>query len=153
SLGYRDGPTLRVGPDSAARIACNVDVRATATGSGRATWGDATLRLFAGKDRSTPIDTFVVPAATVQSAWGKRDIGPGESEESGAQFAAGIPFGGEIRYRYSPSGSGTKTAVSASVVGPHPPSPSFLRLFRAPRSGSPPGPVHQAALSGPPTAP
>jgi len=141
SLVSMDGPTLSVGPDSAPRIACNVDVRATATGSGRATWGDATLRLFAGKDRSTPIDTFVVPAATVQSAWGKRDIGPGESEESGAQFAAGIPFGGEIRYRYSPSGSGTKTAVFSFDCGPAPTVTSFPPVITALSVEPPTGPV------------
>ncbi|PYP61088.1 MAG: hypothetical protein DMD44_00090, partial [Gemmatimonadetes bacterium] len=105
------GPTLSVGADSAPRIACSVDVRATATGTGRATWGDATLRLFAGKNRSTPVDTIVVPASTVQSAWGKPDIGPGESEQSRAQFGANLPFGGEIRYHYSPDGGGVRTAV------------------------------------------
>ncbi|HXL35387.1 MAG TPA: hypothetical protein VN953_10715 [Gemmatimonadales bacterium] len=141
SLVSMDGPTLSVGPDSAPRIACNVDVRATATGSGRATWGDATLRLFAGKDRSTPIDTFVVPAATVQSAWGKPDIGPGESEESGAQFAAEIPFGGEIRYRYSPSGSGTKTAVFRFDCGPAPTVTSFPPVITALSVEPPTGPV------------
>src|SRR2546421_5132594 len=141
SLLSRDGPNLSVGPDSAPRIACSVDVRATATGSGRATWGDATLRLFAGKDRSTPIDTFVVPTARVQSAWGKPDIGPGESEESGAQFAANIPFGGEIRYRYSPSGSGTKTAVFTFDCGPAPTVTTFPPVITALSLEPPTGPV------------
>jgi len=141
SLVSMDGPTLSVGPDSAPRIACSVDVRATATGSGRATWGDATLRLFVGKDRSTPIDTFVVPTATVQSAWGKPDIGPGESEQSVAQFAANIPFGGEIRYRYSPPGSGAKTAVFSFDCGPAPTVTTFPPVITALSVEPPAGPV------------
>src|SRR5256886_14274407 len=56
SLVTLQGPTFSVGADSAPRIACSADVRATATGTGRATWGDATLRLFAGKNRSTPVE-------------------------------------------------------------------------------------------------
>ena len=140
SLVTLQGPTLSVGPDSAPRIACSVDVRATAAGSGRATWGDATLRLFAGKNRSTPVDTIVVPASTVQSAWGKPDIGPGESEQSRAQFGANLPFGGEIRYHYSPDGGGVRTAVVTFDCGPAP-------------SATTPPPVITALSVEPPTSP
>lgn len=140
SLLSLQGPTLSVGSDSIPRIACNVDVRATATGAGRATWGDATLLLFVGKERSAPVDSVVVPASTVQSAWGKADIGPGETEESGGQFAANIPFGGEIRYRYLPQGSGARTAVINFDCGP------------APDATTPP-PVITAFSVEPPTGP
>jgi hypothetical protein len=115
------GPTFSIGPDSGPRIACAVDVRASATGSGTATWLSATLRFYAGKDRSHPVDSTVVPAATVRAGWGSAGIRVGQSQESGVQVNASVPFGAEIVFHYQDPGSGVKATSVSFTCGPAPP--------------------------------
>jgi hypothetical protein len=118
SLTQLNGPSVLDLGAGEQRVECELDLRASASGAARATWRDATVMFYAGKDRRTPIDSAVVPATDIQDAWGSPDIGPGETQQSAWRFSAGIPFGIAFVYRYQPEGGGVRSTRVAFTCGP-----------------------------------
>ncbi len=99
-------------------LQCEVQFSAQATGSGSATWMDATYYFYAGANRSTPQDSGVIPAATVQQTWGRATIAPGNELVSAWRFTAEMPFGVAVAYRYQVSRRPVQTARVAFSCGP-----------------------------------
>jgi len=128
-----EGPSITTVSDSETTIECGIYLRAVATGSGRATWLDATFAFYVGRDRSTPIDSAIIPASDIRSSWGTAEIAAGETQESGWNVRAGIPFGAAIEYRYQlESERRTRTTRVEFTCGPEvPPSvqpPAITKL-------------------------
>lgn len=114
----QDSPAaVFVGDDGLPVIECTVGFQATATGTGRATWLDAVLKFYVGRDRSTPVDSAVFAAADVQAAWGHTEIGSGETQFTGLDIRGGIPFTVTLDFRYRPTGGGVRTARVAYTCG------------------------------------
>jgi len=112
SLTQVTAPTISGFPGEES-IECQISLRATAQGDGRATWNDATLLFYAGPDRTTAVDSIPISKADIQSSWSSADIGVGETQESGWRVSAGIPFGAALVYRYKvPSGEVRSTRIT-----------------------------------------
>jgi hypothetical protein len=93
------GPSITPEENGQARVACSVDFRAVASGSGAATWLDATVHWYVGVNR-LPLDSLVVSAAEIQASWGEAGIDAGETRASpGWEFGAGVPFSVTLDYR------------------------------------------------------
>jgi len=129
AVSQMHGPSLSTDPDGTVRIQCTVNLQAVATGSGSASWEDATFRWYAGKDRSVALDSEVVAASKVHSSWGRPEIGAGQTQRSGGwSLSAVVPFALRIEYRYRAPGAGApkttrvdfdcEPAVSASTPPP-----------------------------------
>ncbi len=110
------GPNFSTDADSAPKIDCGLDVQAVARGSGKATWQDATVRFYAGQDRSHTVDSASVTASDVQSSWGDAEISAGQTRTSTWTFTAGLPFGVAIEYRYRPAGTGPVKSSTVSFT-------------------------------------
>jgi hypothetical protein len=136
-------------------IACDVTFRATAVGSGFATWEDGTFYWYAGLDRSVPMDSFALPASQARQAWSGEDISAGGSREAHWQISAYAPFGLRFTQRYHVASTGTAAATAAFTCGPDipaaPPSPEISELsVQAPAGPLEPGDtlsVHYTATS------
>lgn len=111
-------PVIGTTTDSLPTISCVVDLHAVASGTGTASWVGATVRWYAGTDRSSPIDSGVVAAAEVQAAWGKPGISAGETQQSTWTLTAGAPFTASMEYRYRPAGGDARTATVVLTCGP-----------------------------------
>ena len=95
------GPNIDQAPDDGNRVACEVTLHARATGNGRASWGDATFRWYAGKDRSTPFDSSVASAIDVRRAWADSSITAGGGLQTARwNIWANVPFSGGIDFHY-----------------------------------------------------
>ncbi|HET7553298.1 MAG TPA: hypothetical protein VFK04_18535 [Gemmatimonadaceae bacterium] len=125
-------PILGETEDGTGTIACDVYFRAVATGDGRATWLDAKVHWYAGTDRSTPIDSLILGAADVGSAWGAAAIGAGQTQEARWTFTAGAPFGASVEYKYKPANSDVRSATAefscGSTVAAGTPVPAITEL-------------------------
>jgi hypothetical protein len=109
-------PVVSVGADSQPIIACTVELLATATGTGTATWLDATLKFYLGRDRTRPVDSAVFAAGDIQGAWGSAGIDSGATQVTGLQVQAGIPFAITMDFRYR-SGGRVRTAPVSYTCG------------------------------------
>ena len=120
SVTQLNGPSVLDLGAGEQRVECELDLRASASGAARATWGDATVLFYFGKDRRSPIDSTVLQATDIQNAWGSPDIGPGETQQSAWRFSAAIPFGAAFVYRYQPEaeGGGVRSTRVAFTCGP-----------------------------------
>lgn len=112
------GPSLRYTPDSEPTIGCGADVRATATGSGTATWLRATVDFFGDKGGKRLLGTATFPDSDVQSAWGQPDIAAGESQRSRISAAASEPFHAVVHYSYRPGSGPIQSADLDIDCGP-----------------------------------
>ena len=110
-----------VGPDNVPSIACDVNFRATATGTARATWTGATIRWFAGVGDSIQFDSAAISTADIQNAWGSPDIGGGESQESRWLVNASVPFRAVFEYHYQLEGESEQTVPVTVDCGPSAP--------------------------------
>jgi len=110
ALASTGGPTISSNVDGTPRVSCQLNFSLTASGKVNATWENAIYRFYIGKNRTTAADTSVIGVADVADAWGAQ-ITPGEPKQSTWDVSAGVPFGGEIDFRYRPTGSDVKTAV------------------------------------------
>jgi hypothetical protein len=122
-------PTISFDADSQPIIECAIDLQATATGS--ATWLDATLKFYLGLDRTEPVDSAVVAAGDVQSAWGSAGIDSGETQLTGLQVRAGIPFAITMDFRYRSVGRVRTAPVSYTCgdsVPPNATAPAILTV-------------------------
>ena len=133
-------PVVFVGADSLPVITCALDLQARATEA--ATWLDATLKFYLGRDRTRPVDSAVFAASDVQAAWGAAEINPGEIRLTGITVHAGIPFAITMAFRYRASGHVRTASVSHTCgdsVPPNatPPSIQNVSLTSAPDSIEP----------------
>jgi hypothetical protein len=110
-------PVVSVGADSQPIIECTVDLVATATGAGTARWLDATLKIYLGRDRRSPVDSAVFAAADVQNAWGSAGIDSGETQVTGLAVRAGIPFAITMEFRYRSGAGRVRTAPVSHTCG------------------------------------
>ena len=133
ALASTGGPTMSSDADGNPLLTCQLNFSLTASGKVNATWEDAIYRFYAGKDRTTPRDTLLIPSAEIAQGWGAQ-ITPGERQQSTWNVTAGIPFGGEIDFRYRPSGGSVKTTAvkfecaTAGVLNAAPPTITSLTV-------------------------
>ena len=127
------GPFTGTVQDSIPTLGCKADVRAIAHGTGKATWLDASVRWFGGIGKATLIDSAVVSAANIESAWGKPWIAVGDSERSTWTLSAGMPFKSVIQYHYQSAEGAQGTAEVTVDCGPTAPTgsppPSITQLL------------------------
>lgn len=81
-------------------IRCDVDLEASARGSGRIDWKDATFRWYVGASGTQEFDAVTVPATTVAVSWGANTIAPGERKTASWSFGASIPFNATVEFGY-----------------------------------------------------
>jgi hypothetical protein len=135
-----EGPVMTDLPDGGAEIACAVDLRAQAVGTGTAAWLGGTLRYYAGVTGQAPIDSVTLPAADVHAAWGAPDIAGDSSQLSGWTFVAPFPFAVEFELAYRSEGSqATRSATVDFACGPLVPPgtspPSLQSMLVVPTDG------------------
>src|SRR3712207_5485851 len=112
------GPTVTETVDGPL-VNCDVELRASATGKGSATWLDATFRIYLLADLTTPVDSSVVDAGEIRQAWGADEIATGETVESLWGIASPIPLAAELEFRYQPSlGRNAKSSKVRFSCGP-----------------------------------
>ena len=139
------GPFYETTAEGRSVIRCEVDLRAAASGAGKARWLDATFLYYFGKERTTPTDSAVLPAAEIVDSWGGPALmASGEVRESGWEIGAYAPFELAIEYHYSgESGGKPKTARVEFQCGPQVPAdappPAVSSLTVAPTADVEPG--------------
>ena len=104
-------PELWLAEDGRPVIGCAVHMMAEASGAGRATWDDAVIRFYAGKENIV-FDSVTVPAADVQSAWNNVNILTGERWESQWAIAADVPFSFTLTFNLTPEGQTKPLSVA-----------------------------------------
>jgi hypothetical protein len=132
------GPLIGAGGTGDPTLRCEFTLTASARGRGTATWHEATFRTYVGKDRSTPVDSVTLAAADVRSAWGGDAIPAGETRRSRWFTESGIPFAGELEFRYEAGGrtGSTKTRFNCGPeVPPDATPPEISALSVTPPTG------------------
>ena len=132
------GPDVFDAGTNELRVQCEVTLRATGAGDGRATWNGATLLFYAGPNRLAALDTIVIAQQEIQQAWGGSGIGSSEAQLSRWSVSASIPFKATLAFRYRPESGGEQTARVSFTCGPSIPAslaPPRIELL----SLSPPG--------------
>lgn len=132
-VDFITGPNLNQAPQDGNRVACDVNMHAVATGTGKAKWGRATFKWYAGKDRSTPMDSADAPAVDVRRAWRDSTIASGGRQETVWTVWADVPFSGAIDFHYD-AGQGDRTASLSFNCGPEVPagaSPTVINNITA----------------------
>lgn len=122
------------------RVSCNVALTAVGTGTGEAKWGEAVFRWYAGKDRTTAVDSTVMIFFEVTSSWGDSAIAAGETQHSGWRLTASMPFDLSIEYRYRPGPAGEVDTASVRFscgpsVTPDAPPPTISMPVTIPATG------------------
>ena len=113
------GPSSNTDAQGNPLISCQLQLAATASGEGSAAWLDGMFRVFVGKNRKTPVDSFAIEASDIQQAWSGSTIKPGDTQHSVWNVSANIPFGGELEFRYRPNATNdTKRAKVSFTCGP-----------------------------------
>ncbi len=135
----QSGPDIAQPTPSEISITCSVGLNAINTGGPPATWADSWMLFFAGPNRSVPVDTFKISAATMEQAWGAATIEGGHNQYSGWTLTANVPFAVTFVFRYR-SGLGLPREVRTSFqCGPDVPSggapPSFKSVGIQPATG------------------
>lgn len=99
TLSSLQGPTYSADSIGRQLLRCDIGLQARATGSGWATWLDATFTFYAPNDSTTALATDTLSAGTVRSSWGADSIGStGQSAHWG--LTASVPFTLKARFRY-----------------------------------------------------
>lgn len=101
-------------------IECGVDITATATGSGEASWEGATFYWFAGPERIEPIDSMRVSGTSVRASWKTPTIvGNAGASEAAWDFSGRAPFEAELHFRYRVAGeAASRTSALRFPCGP-----------------------------------
>ena len=111
-------------PDSEPAIRCGAQLRATATG-GTAKWLDARFLLYAGKDRSKPVDSVAFSAGQIQQSWGGGEISGGQAQNATWTVTVSVPWALTIAFQYQAAGGGkVQSATVSFTCGPIPPANS-----------------------------
>ena len=104
-------------PSGAQLITCNLNLSAHATGSGTATWEDATARFFFGPDRTSRIQSIFVPRDDARQLWGDEAITARAAQRTAVQLSGNGPFSTDIEFRYRVNGGDVKSATVAFDCG------------------------------------
>jgi hypothetical protein len=140
TLASLEGPTISETINGPV-ISCNFDFAAVADGAGTAMWSSATYFFYLGTDRTAPVDSSVIAAADAGQFWDRPTIGAGETQHARLTASAGVPFSGDLVFRYQPSGGGAARSATASFTCSPPiptgaPSPAITSLTVTPPSGN-----------------
>jgi hypothetical protein len=135
-----DPPVVTTDNAGHVRVSCNVALTAVGTGTGEAKWGEAVFRWYAGRDRTTAIDSTVMIFFQVTSSWGDSAIAAGETQHSGWRLTASVPFDLSIEYRYRPGPAGQVDTASVRFscgpsVTPDAPLPTISMPVTIPATG------------------
>ena len=103
-------PQVTNEPSGGQTISCEVALIANATGSGSATWEDATARFSFGNEQALPGDSIVVPPDHARQIWGGEWISPGTPRTSDIVLSANVPFSATIAFHYRPNVGAMRTA-------------------------------------------
>lgn len=137
SIASSTGPTFF--DDTVPELACDVTLRAAASGSGKATWGAAKYSIYFGPDRAVPVDSGTLGPITVQQSWGARTIDSTKTEDAPWHLTASIPFEvGFVFFYTRPNGDIANTAPVRFSCGPTIPpgtSPPTLTSFSTQPAG------------------
>ncbi len=109
------GPEYAITPEGAAVTVCEVDLRATATGTGSAEFWGSVLRLYIGPDRSGPVDSLVVESADIRNAFGAERIFAGQSHTATIRLAADLPWSLEAVVRFRQPDNGPITEAKTLI--------------------------------------
>jgi hypothetical protein len=102
-------------------ILCGFRVVVSRTGLGRPIWHTAILRFFAGVDRSAPLDSILLTPDQLEQAWPRDTMTLVRPDSSEWYLQAGVPFGAEFSFGYTPPGATAPTFVtSGASCGPVP---------------------------------
>ena len=117
ATGFTSDPRIVVLADGGQSVACLFTFSVTATGDANAlaTWTGATLRFYAGADRTTPIDSLTLSAAEMAEEFGAPGIRSGERRAADMGLVGSIPFGMDGEFRYRVQGSDAAGLAKAYV--------------------------------------
>ena len=125
------GPDIVPSGPSLLTITCGVGLSATNTGGASITWLESRVLFYAGPDRSAPVDTLQITAATLEQAWGAATLDAGQNEWSGWSFSANVPFTMTLVLRYRTLAGFPKEARASFDCGPEIPPASAPPVFKA----------------------
>lgn len=111
-------PVFSTAPDSTPRITCTIDLSATASGSGSATWFDGKILWYTGPTRSAPTDSATLSLTQMQSSWGSAVINAGQTLASSWYVYESAPFHAVMEYSYEPANAAKQTAKVEFDCGP-----------------------------------
>lgn len=124
-------PATSVDPDGFPTIACVVDISASSVGNVAPAWQDAVFYWYAGRDRSTPVDSSIVEAHTITESW-DTPLSARSTAHSQWTFTAYAPFAVEMSFRYRADASPVKSARARFECGPsvpaNPQPPTIVEL-------------------------
>lgn len=140
------GPEYLTTPGGEQLARCVARIQAQASGQGEVQWTGYTLRLFAGPDRTVPVDTALGGLSDAMAAWGWSTIPAGGTADASIEYALNLPFSLEIEFRYRQvkgvhegEESSTKTTVRCESGEENPTPPVLSELEVAPSSFLQPG--------------
>jgi hypothetical protein len=103
-------PVLAETEEGFPTIACDVELHAKVAGDVGVTWTDATVRWYAGIERSMPLDSTTLSAAQVRASWGADGISAGQTLRARWTLTAGAPFSASVDFHFkSASGDANST--------------------------------------------
>lgn len=117
------GPSVLESGPSQAVVRCDVKFRAWVTGSGSATFQNASFMFFAGPDHSAPVDVLDISVQEVRDAWDGGVLEAGGTRESVWYFQLAAPFVLTGEFRYSSPGAHGSAPVRV-ICGPESPASS-----------------------------
>ena len=114
-----EGPKIEHAGSRRVTVSCNVLLRATARGSGAATWDGGTLVFYAGRDRSEPLETLSISAEDAAAFWQDSELEPGMTLFGQFSLTSSVPFAMTVAFEYRPSPrAAPRTAEASFSCGP-----------------------------------
>ena len=142
TLSSFQGPMYSANSAGRQLLTCDVGLQAHPTGSGWASWSDATFAFFAPDDSTTPLATQALAAGTVRYSWGSDSISKAP-ESAHWRLTATVPFTLKATFRYQVAhGAGDSTAVKVACLPntrPSGPPPTITTLTNLSPPGLEPG--------------
>ena len=138
-ISDRQGPFPTTNPGSAQGMLCDVTFEAQGFGrQARATWLDASVLFYAGRNAGVPYDSVLVSANDVRATFSADTIGVGQVEHTRWLFSVPemIGIGMNFRYQVLPGGD-VKTATAFFTCGGDAPAIATRRPSVKPPSVSP----------------
>ena len=111
------GARVETDPSGGQLITCDLNLSAHATGSGTATWEDATALFYFGSDRTSRIQSIFVPRDDARQLWGDEAISARAAQRTAVQVSGNGPFSTAIEFRYRVNGGDVKSASVAFDCG------------------------------------
>jgi hypothetical protein len=106
-------PSLGATSDTLPVVRCQVQVVASVTGNGKATWVDGAFRFYDLRDTTRMLGSAEIQGDQVLGAWGTGTVGGGEGQVSNWVFSGPTPFAAQFDMRYQ---VGTSQNVKLATV-------------------------------------